>query len=157
MEQDVTILIVDDDEGHAHLIRENLIAAGRRNPMEHFYDGQAILDFFFHPASSRRAQPARPYLVLLDINMPKVDGIEVLRRLKTDDQVRKVPVLMLTTTEDERTVERCHFFGCSAYLQKPADYDAFERVIRNLGEMIPHGRYPSWSPPGRGSPLSGPS
>ena len=78
-----TILIVDDDEGHAILIRENLEAAGLRHPIRHFRDGQAILDFF---ASRRNAQP-ETFLVLLDIRMPKIDGIEVLRRLKADLQM----------------------------------------------------------------------
>ena len=93
-----TILIVDDDEGHAILIRENLEAAGLSNRIRHFRDGQAILDFFFkdHPA------PGDAFLVLLDIRMPKIDGIEVLRRLKADPGLRKLPVIMLTTTDDSR-------------------------------------------------------
>ncbi|HZZ57866.1 MAG TPA: response regulator [Opitutaceae bacterium] len=159
MAQDPIILIAEDDEGHALLIRENLALAGRRDRIEHFSDGQAILDFFFGPASARRAGAGQMYLVLLDINMPKVDGLEVLRRLKADNRVRNIPVYVLTTSDDERTIERCHFLGCSAYLQKPTDYDEFERVIRHLGEMIPHGRYAILPPEGGGpfgfSPATG--
>src|SRR5258707_207650 len=107
-----TILIVDDDEGHAILIRENLEAAGLPNRIDHFRDGQAILDFFF----SRNARPVETYLVLLDIRMPKVDGIEVLRRLKADPELRKLTVIMLTTTDDTREVDRCHQLGCSGYI-----------------------------------------
>jgi CheY-like chemotaxis protein len=127
------ILIVDDDEGHAILIRENLEAAGLTNRIEHFRDGQAVLDFFF-----RGDRPAsETYLILLDIRMPKVDGIEVLRRLKADPELRKLSVIMLTTTDDTREVERCHQLGCSVYIQKPVDYDKFAEAIRRLGLFVP--------------------
>lgn len=124
-----TILIVDDDEGHAILIRENLEAAGLRNRIEHFRDGQAILDFF----AQRSQQTTESFLVLLDIRMPKVDGIEVLRRLKADGELSRLPVIMLTTTDDTREVERCYELGCNVYIQKPVDYDRFAEAIRRLG------------------------
>lgn len=127
-----TILIVEDDEGHAILIRENLTAAGLTNPIEHFRDGQAILDFF----SSGRARRPETYLVLLDIRMPKVDGIEVLRRLKADPELGKLPVIMLTTTDDSREVERCYELGCNVYIQKPVDYERFAEAIRRLGLFV---------------------
>lgn len=133
MSKSPTILIVDDDEGHAILIRENLESAGLENRIDHFRDGQAILDFFF----GRRHQPNETYLVLLDIRMPKVDGIEVLRRLKADPELRKLSVIMLTTTDDSREVERCHQLGCSVYIQKPVDYDRFAEAIRRLGLFVP--------------------
>lgn len=127
-----TILIVDDDEGHAILIRENLEAAGLSNRIRHFRDGQAILDFFFkdHPA------PGDAFLVLLDIRMPKVDGIEVLRRLKADPALARLPVIMLTTTDDSREVERCYELGCNVYVQKPVDYERFAEAIRRLGKFM---------------------
>jgi CheY-like chemotaxis protein len=74
--------------------------------------------------------------VLLDIRMPKVDGIEVLRRLKGDPQLRKLPVIMLTTTDDSREVELCHELGCNVYIQKPVDYDKFSEAIRRLGLFV---------------------
>ena len=128
-----TILIVDDDEGHAILIRENLEAAGLPNRIEHFRDGQAVLDFF----SAVRPNKNETYIVLLDIRMPKVDGIEVLRRLKADPELRKLPVIMLTTTDDVREVARCHQIGCSGYIQKPVDYDKFAEAIRRIGLFVP--------------------
>jgi CheY-like chemotaxis protein len=76
------------------------------------------------------------YLILLDIRMPKVDGIEVLRRVKADPDLRKIPVIMLTTTDDHREVERCHQLGCSVYIQKPVDYDKFAEAIRRLGLFV---------------------
>ena len=130
------ILIVDDDEGHALLVKENLVEAGLNNETIHFPDGQAAIDFLFR----RKSAPIRPqneiYLVLLDIRMPKVDGVEVLRQLKGDPELRKLPVIMLTTTEDPREVERCHQIGCNVYIQKPVDYDKFAEAIRRLGLFI---------------------
>jgi CheY-like chemotaxis protein len=142
MNKSPTILIVDDDEGHAILIRENLESAGLDNHIEHFRDGQAILDFFF----GRRHKANENYLVLLDIRMPKVDGIEVLRRLKADPEFRKLSVIMLTTTDDSREVERCHQLGCSVYIQKPVDYDRFAEAIRRLGLFVPLLVVPSIGP-----------
>jgi CheY-like chemotaxis protein len=126
------ILIVDDDEGHAILIRNNLEAAGLNNRFEHFLDGEAVLDFF----ASRERGAHETYLVLLDIRMPKVDGIEVLRRLKGDRELSKLPVIMLTTTDDAREVERCYSLGCNVYIQKPVDYDRFAEAIQRLGMFV---------------------
>lgn len=128
-----TIFIVDDDEGHAILIRENLAEAGVRNPIQHFQDGQAVLDFFATP----QPEANETYIILLDIRMPKVDGIQVLRRIKADPALRKIPVLMLTTTDDVREVERCHQLGCNGYIQKPVDYDKFAEAVRRVGLFVP--------------------
>lgn len=136
MNQSPKILIVEDDEGHAILIRENLEMAGLKNQIEHFRDGQAILDYFFNPDGKAVRDHSGTYLVLLDIRMPKVDGIEVLRRIKSDPELRKLPVIMLTTTDDSREVERCHQLGCSVYIQKPVDYDKFTEAIRRLGMFV---------------------
>jgi len=136
MNQTPTILIVEDDEGHAILIRENLEMAGLKNPVQHFRDGQAILDFFFDRTGKTVRGHDGTYLVLLDIRMPKVDGIEVLRRLKADAELRKLPIIMLTTTDDTREVKRCHELGCNVYIQKPVDYDKFAEAIRRLGLFV---------------------
>ena len=136
MNSEPVILIVDDDEGHAILVRENLEAAGLTHRIKHFRDGQAVLDYFFDRVTGRARGHGEKYLVLLDIRMPKVDGVEVLRRLKSDPELRKLPVIMLTTTDDAREVERCHQLGCSVYIQKPVDYDRFAQAIRRLGEFV---------------------
>jgi CheY-like chemotaxis protein len=128
-----TILIVEDDEGHAILIRENLEMAGLKSPVLHFRDGQAILDFFFDSSGKAVRGHDGTYLLLLDIRMPKVDGIEVLRRIKADATLRQLPVIMLTTTDDAREVRRCHELGCNVYIQKPVDYEKFAEAIRRLG------------------------
>jgi CheY-like chemotaxis protein len=130
------ILIVDDDEGHAILVKDNLEAAGLSNRIEQFRDGQAVLDFFFPSRSGPHAVKGGTYLILLDIRMPKVDGIEVLRRLKADPQLQSLPIIMLTTTDDTREVERCYALGCNIYLQKPVDYGKFAEAIRRLGMFV---------------------
>jgi CheY-like chemotaxis protein len=136
MTQEVRILIADDDAGHARLIEKNLSRAGLHNPTQRFEDGQQVLDFFFGEGGSPVAKPEPSYLLLLDIRMPKVDGVEVLRRLKGDPTLRKVPVIMLTTTDDPREVERCHSLGCNNYIVKPVDYEKFAEAIKNLGLFI---------------------
>ena len=136
MNKSPEILIVDDDEGHAILVRDNLRAAGLNNSIQHFTDGQSVLDFFFDPAANRRRHPAQAYLVLLDIRMPKVDGTEVLKRLKADPELRTMPVVVLTTTDDAGEVEKCHQLGCNVYIQKPVDYEKFTEAVRRLGLFI---------------------
>lgn len=131
-----TILIVDDDEGHALLIRESLEESGLNNKIEYFRDGQAVLDFFFKRGAKPARRPNESYLILLDIRMPKVDGVEVLRQLKEDKELHKLPIIMLTTTDDPREVERCHELGCNVYIQKPVDYDKFAEAIRRLGLFV---------------------
>lgn len=136
MKEAPIIVIVEDDEGHAILIRQNLEAAGLNNRTLHFRDGQAALDFFFSAGPGQTYEPGRTYLVLLDIRMPKVDGVEVLRRLKAHETLRRLPIIMLTTTDDTREVERCYALGCNVYIQKPVDYDKFAEAIRRLGLFI---------------------
>jgi CheY-like chemotaxis protein len=136
MTRDVIILIADDDAGHARLIEKNLARAGVVNKILRFEDGQQILDFLFRRGDGPRRSPDAAYLLLLDIRMPKVDGIEVLRQLKADPELRKMPVSMLTTTDDPREVERCHALGCNNYIVKPVDYDQFTETIRQLGIFV---------------------
>jgi CheY-like chemotaxis protein len=130
------ILIVDDDEGHALLIRDCLQEVGLSNTIEHFVDGQSVLDFFYSRGPGPFMAKGQAYLVLLDIRMPKVDGIEVLRQLKADKELHKLPVIMLTTTDDPREVDRCHEMGCNVYLQKPVDFEKFAEAMRRLGMFI---------------------
>lgn len=130
------ILIADDDSGHVRLIEKNLQRAGLHNPIMRFEHGQAALDFFFRQGTGPHVRTDAAYLLLLDIRMPQVDGVEVLRRLKADAELRRVPVIMLTTTDDPREVARCHEMGCSNYLVKPVDYERFAEAIKHLGLFI---------------------
>jgi CheY-like chemotaxis protein len=136
MNQEVKIIIAEDDEGHATLIQKNLKRAGVLNDILHFKDGQKTLDYLFQRNKEKNRDNGIPVLLLLDIKMPKVDGVEVLRQVKQDKELRKIPVIMITTTDDPREVEKCHKLGCSNYITKPIDYDKFVDAIRKLGLFL---------------------
>jgi CheY-like chemotaxis protein len=134
--REIVILIAEDDAGHARLIEKNLSRAGLHNPVHRFENGQTILNFLFRRGDDPHRTAEAPYLILLDIRMPQVDGVEVLRQIKADPELRRIPVIMLTTTDDPREVERCHDIGCSSYIVKPVDYDKFAEAIKSLGLYI---------------------
>lgn len=134
MTSDVLILIADDDAGHARLIQKNLARIGLSNSFRRFEDGQQVIDFFFNGDAAHLAP--RACLLLLDIRMPKMDGVEVLRRLKSHPEFRVVPVCMLTTTDDPAEIERCYGTGCNNYVVKPVDYDKFSDSIARLGGFL---------------------
>jgi len=136
MTEEVVIILAEDDEGHASLIMKNLRRAGVRNQMLHLKDGQETLDFLFCRDNGHHREPGTAYILLLDIRMPKVDGVEVLRQIKQDPELRKMPVTMVTTTDNPREVETCYSLGCSNYVTKPIDYDKFVSVIRELGLFL---------------------
>ena len=134
--REVVILVAEDDSGHARLIEKNLTRAGLNNSIVRFDNGQAVLDYLFRRGTGPQRAPDMSYLLLLDIRMPQVDGIEVLRQVKQDQELRKIPVIILTTTDDPREVERCHTIGCASYIVKPVDYNKFAEAIKGLGLYI---------------------
>lgn len=136
MKQEVIILIAEDDKGHADLIRKNLARAGITNEIVHFLDGQKILDYLFRLGDGPHRQSGESYVLLLDIRMPKASGTEVLEQIKSDPELCKIPVIMITTTDDPREVERCHKLGCSNYINKPVEYEQFVTSIRHLGLFL---------------------
>jgi CheY-like chemotaxis protein len=128
------VLIAEDDPGHAVLVEKNLQRIGLNNLILHFGDGQSVLDFLRN--SHRTRADDRQYVLLLDIRMPKIDGVEVLRQIRRDPELRKIPVTMLTTNDDPAEVARCHGLGCSSYIVKPVNYERFSAVVQQLGEFI---------------------
>ena len=136
MRADTTILIAEDDTGHFELIKRNLWRSCVENDIIHFRDGQEVLDFLEDKLCSHTAPEEGRYLLLLDIRMPKVDGREVLEKLKEHEQLRKVPVIMLTTTSETTEIERCYQLGCSFYMVKPTDYRRFMEAVENLGAFL---------------------
>ncbi len=134
---EITILIAEDDDGHAELIIDNLRDAGLTNEIIRFRDGQEALDFLTGtPDTENTRQSGTAYLLLLDIRMPRVDGVEVLRRVKDTPELHKMPVIMLTTTDDPREVKNCYELGCSCYITKPVDYDRFSEMLNRLGLFL---------------------
>ncbi len=132
----MVILLAEDDEGHALLVRKNIARAGISNQIVHVADGQEALDFVHRRGSYAGRAVTGPLLVVLDINMPRVDGVEVLKRVKSDEATAKIPIIMLTTTDDPREVERCYEAGCSVYVTKPVDYSAFVEAVKRLGLFL---------------------
>lgn len=131
--KEVIVIIAEDDDGHAALIKKNLKRGGMTNETLRFKNGEEVLDFLFKKGKGRQIQPGFSYLLLLDMRMPKIDGTEVLRQVKADEILKKIPVIMLTTTDDPIEVSRCHELGCNSYVVKPIDYDSFVHVIKQLG------------------------
>jgi CheY-like chemotaxis protein len=134
--QQLTIVLAEDDEGHATLVQRNLRRAGIANDMVHLKDGQEALDYIHCQGRFTDRPLDGSLLILLDINMPRVNGVEVLHRLKTDQKTAKLPVIILTTTDDPREVERCYQLGCSVYVTKPVAYEEFVEAIRRLGLFL---------------------
>jgi CheY-like chemotaxis protein len=132
----LVILLAEDDEGHAYLVRENLQEAGVANQIVHVRDGQEALDYVRREGAHAARVPDGPLLLLLDINMPRVDGAGVLARLKADPRTDQLPVIVLTTTDDPREVKRCYELGCGSYVTKPVEYDRFVEAIRRSGPVL---------------------
>ena len=136
------IVLAEDDDGHASLVQRNLERAGLANGLHRLKDGQEALDFLRGEGDYAGRNPNQPVLVLLDIKMPRVDGVEVLRQLKADARTALIPVIMLTTTDDPREIQRCYELGCSVYVTKPVDYQGFVEAIKRLGLFLQVVRVP---------------
>ena len=132
----VTILLAEDDDGHAQLVQRNLERAGLLNGFLRVRDGQELLDCLKSRGSSHEQTLGDALVVLLDINMPRIDGIEALRQIKASPETHRIPVIMLTTTDDPREIDRCYELGCNVYITKPVEYDGFIDAIRRLGLFL---------------------
>ncbi len=135
-EQKMDVVIVDDDPGHIELVRRNFKRAGINNNVVALDSGRAALDYVFH-RGAYEGRTKGHILILLDINMPGgLNGVEVLRQIKGHPEKRRIPVIMLTTTDDPREVERCYALGCNVYMTKPVDPASFIEAATRLGLFI---------------------
>lgn len=134
--KELIILIAEDDDGHADLIMTGLKESGICNHIIRFVDGKETWDFISGKGKDMVLDKNKSYLLLLDINMPKMDGIEVLERVKSNDDFKNLPVMMLTTTDEPREVERCYALGCNIYITKPVDFLKFAETLKRLGLFI---------------------
>ncbi|WP_319409281.1 response regulator [uncultured Desulfosarcina sp.] len=132
----VTILLVEDDPGHARLVEKNLRRANIHNPIVKFEDGSQAMDYLFGEGTYSGNPIPENLLVLLDLNLPVMDGYQVLRRMKAEESTRRIPVIILTTTDDPREISRCYDLGCNVYITKPVDYNEFSEAIRKLGLFL---------------------
>ena len=134
--KELTILIAEDDDGHADLIMTGLKESGICNHMIRFIDGKQTWDFISGKGKDMIVDKNKSYLLLLDINMPKMDGLEVLEHIKGNDDFKNLPVMMLTTTDDPREVEKCYSLGCNIYVTKPVNFLKFAETLKRLGLFI---------------------
>jgi CheY-like chemotaxis protein len=136
LNKQLDLLLADDDEGHAFLVQRTLDRAGIANRITRVEDGQQALDFIFCQGQFAERAFGTPILLLLDINMPRIDGIEVLTKIKSTPATAALPVIMLTTTDDPREIERCYQLGCNVYITKPVEYDDFAEAVKRLGLFL---------------------
>jgi CheY-like chemotaxis protein len=135
--QAVKILLVEDDDGHAKLIARNLRKVNLSNPIERVCDGQEAIEYLHNQGQfADRARYSLPRLVLLDINMPRMDGIEVLERIKRDQRLRSLPVIMLTSTDNQAEIDRCYHAGASGYVHKPVNIVTLGEKLERLGLFL---------------------
>ena len=129
----VTIVMVEDDEGHARLIEKNIRRAGVSNEIVPFTNGTDALRFLFGEDGSGEVNMRRQLLILLDLNLPDMTGVDILEKVKGNQHTRRSPVVVLTTTDDQREIQRCYDLGANVYITKPVNYDGFANAIRQLG------------------------
>jgi CheY-like chemotaxis protein len=129
----VSIVMIEDDEGHARLIERNIRRAGVNNEIQHFTNGTEALRFVLGDDGSGRVSDGRHMLILLDLNLPDMTGISILEKIKQNPFTRRAPVVVLTTTDDKREIDRCYDLGANVYITKPVDYESFSTAIRQLG------------------------
>ena len=132
-ERPVEIVMIEDDEGHARLIEKNIRRAGVNNPITPFTNGTDAVGYLFGADGSGAVNKNKPLLVLLDLNLPDMTGVEILSRVKTNEHLKRVPVVVLTTTDDAVEIQRCYDLGCNVYITKPVNYENFANAIRQLG------------------------
>ncbi len=128
-----TILIVEDNEEDFEATKRAFERSGIANPLLHCEDGDDALDFLY--CRGPYAAPfvaRRPDLILLDLNLPGTNGREVLQEIKADEELKTIPVVVLTTSSDERDIRKCYEEGANSYVQKPVDFEGFQRAIQRL-------------------------
>jgi CheY-like chemotaxis protein len=133
MSTPVTIIMIEDDEGHARLIERNIRRSGINNEIVPFRNGTDAVRYLFGSNGSGSAHDGRALLILLDLNLPDMTGIEILRQVKANRYLKCTPVVVLTTTDDSHEIKRCYELGCNAYIVKPVNYESFANAIRQLG------------------------
>lgn len=131
--QPVVIVMIEDDEGHARLIERNIRRAGVNNEILPFDNGTAALEYLLGADGSGEASARRSLLILLDLNLPDMTGVDILAQVKSNPHLRRSPVIVLTTTDDQREIQRCYDLGANVYITKPVNYEGFANAIRQLG------------------------
>lgn len=129
----VSIVMIEDDEGHARLIEKNIRRAGISNEIIPFAQGAEALAFINAKSQTGKVGDDRRILILLDLNLPDMSGLDILAKVKSNERTKRIPIIVLTTTDDKLEIQKCYELGCSAYVKKPLEYEAFANSVRQLG------------------------
>jgi CheY-like chemotaxis protein len=130
----LTILLVEDEPAHAEIVRRNFETMGITNTLKHVSDGEAALDYLYrNNGFSDPAVSPRPCLILLDLRLPKVDGLQVLKTIKSDPGLSTIPVVVLSTSASETDIALAYSHNANSYLVKPVDFTQFGELLEMLG------------------------
>jgi len=134
MNKEVEILLVEDNVSDAEMTIDALKQNKLVNKLMHVKDGAAALDFVFGEGIYAESPVTNmPRLILLDLKMPKVSGLEVLQKIRADERTRKIPVVILTSSKEDPDIQRCYDLGANSYVVKPVEFEEFQKAIADLG------------------------
>src|ERR1700712_3949012 len=133
MTNPVTIVMIEDDEGHARLIEKNIRRAGVNNDIIPFTNGSDPMKFLLGADGTGSVNKGKALLILLDLNLPDTTGVDILQKVKGNVHLKRTPVVILTTTDDAKEIQRCYDLGANVYITKPVNYENFANAIRQLG------------------------
>ena len=136
MTDTLNVLMVEDDDGHATLLRRHLRRAGLKSEPVRLRDGQELLDYLTYKSPWSERRPLDSVVMIVDLNMPRLGGAQVLERLKGDDRLARIPVFVLTTTDNPAELDRCYALGAAACLIKPVGPGAFGDLVQRLGAVL---------------------
>lgn len=130
----ILVMLIEDNIDHAELVIRTLEAHRIGNRVQHFLDGQTALDYLFRRGEfSESTETHRPHVILLDLRLPRVDGMDVLKTIKADADLKSIPVIVLTTSEAEKDVAKAYYNHANSYLVKPVGFDDFKKLMDDLG------------------------
>lgn len=143
--QPSVILLVEDNSAHAELVLRTIEDNRLATHVHHVCDGEAALDYLYQraPYDASKGSP-RPHLVLLDLRLPRIDGLDVLKKIKSSDALKTIPVIVLTTSKSEIDAARAYENRANSYLVKPLDFGTFEQMMKQLGSYWLHWNYCPW-------------
>ncbi|MEM8534526.1 MAG: response regulator [Chloroflexota bacterium] len=129
----LNIVLVEDNPDDEELMLEALKEYRLRNPVIVLRDGQQAIDYFFRQGAYTEHSSKQPDLILLDIKLPKVDGLDVLAKIKSDDELKRIPVVVLTSSKEDRDIARGYELGANSYIVKPIDFEQLLETVRTIG------------------------
>lgn len=135
-EKQAAVLLVEDDPGHALLIQKNLRRAGLAPSIVVLDNGRKAADYLLKEGDYAPSGHLLPPFVLLDLDLPILNGLQVLKIMKSDERTKRIPVIMLTSTDNPREIAQCYELGCNLYVTKPVEYDRFSDAIQRLGTFL---------------------